>query len=124
MQSESDAQVVPHAPVAVLHLKATHVVPVACTWQLLGAVHVCGSACVRSLLHVVPPHEVPTAQYAHAGVALPSHAPSWPQVDFASCAHSLSGSVPALTEPHVPLGAPVLALLHAWHRPEQAELQQ
>ena len=38
--------------------------------------------------------------------------------------HSLSGSVPAATKPHVPsLPAPFFAAVHAWQTPEQAVLQ-
>ena len=84
MQSESAAQVVPHAPVVGLHLNAVHDVPLTAVWQLLGARHVCASVCNRLLLHTVPPQLVPTAQYSHAGVAAPSHEPSWPHVDVAS----------------------------------------
>jgi hypothetical protein len=72
---------------------------------------------------VVVPHSVPGAQSLHA--PLPSQLPlSW-QVGAAAAAHSLSGSVSALTEPHTPSApAPFFTALHAWHWPLQGESQQ
>ena len=72
----------------------------------------------------MPPQAVPTAQYAHAGVAAPSHQPSCPQVAVESWLHSLSGSVRVGMDVQAPFAPPDLALLHAWHSPAHAELQQ
>jgi hypothetical protein len=55
----------------------------------------------------------------------PSQLPSRPQVATAEAAQRASGSaVPALTDAHVPLPAPVLADEQDEHVPAQAELQQ
>jgi hypothetical protein len=55
---------------------------------------------------------------------LPSHIPFRPQLAVESALHSLSGSVFAVTAAHVPFAPPVFAVLHAWHVPLQAVLQQ
>ena len=54
----------------------------------------------------------------------PLHRPSFWQVDAASAAHSLSGSVPLEMPRHRPLDWPVFALEQAMHRPAQADSQQ
>ena len=50
--------------------------------------------------------------------------PLLPQVDCASAAHSLSGSVPAVMPRQRPSAAPVLAFEQAMQRPLQALSQQ
>src|SRR5580692_8486593 len=54
----------------------------------------------------------------------PSHMPSNPQLVCVSAAHSLSGSLPAVTGRQRPSAAPVLALAQALQRPAQAVSQQ
>src|SRR6187397_2549854 len=66
-------------------------------------------------------HTEPNGHLRHAPA--PLHIPSWPQVQAASCAHSLSGSVPPMTGAQVPSAPAVLLAAHALHAPLQAESQ-
>src|SRR5215471_11606740 len=55
---------------------------------------------------------------------LPSHMPSLPQVDGASCVQSLSGSVPFVTGRQRPSASPVLVFAQALQAFAQADSQQ
>jgi hypothetical protein len=73
-------------------------------------------------LHVSPAQTVPCVQRRQAPA--PLHWPSSPQVETASCAHSLSGSVPPMIGPQTPSAWAVLAFEQAAQLPLQAVLQQ
>ena len=82
---------------------------------------------VRAGVYVEPMHDSPTQVVpdCHLRQApAPSHVPSSPQLEAASCAHSLSGSVPAVTARQRPSAAPVLAFAQALQAPPQADSQQ
>ena len=70
------------------------------------------------LLQLELPQPLPATCKRHAPA--PLHMPSWPQTLTVSTAHSLSGSVPALTGKHWPLGSPVFALEQAMQLPPHA----
>ena len=81
----------------------------------------------REGVYVEPVHDssaqvMPAAHARHAPA--PSHWPSRPQVDVASCAQSLSGSVPFVTGRQRPSARPVLAFTHAEQLPVHAASQQ
>jgi hypothetical protein len=65
---------------------------------------------------------MPVAHTRHAPA--PSHIPSVPQVDGASCAHSSSGSVPFVTGRQRPSVAPVFPFEQALQLSVHADSQQ
>lgn len=72
-------------------------------------------------MQCVSPHVDPAGVYSHA----PStHAPVVPHVPGAWAGQSSEGSVRFVTLAHCPLGAPVSALLHAWHGSLHGAAQQ
>ena len=94
---------------------------------LAGALHVPVPLQVLGGVYVATEHDWPTqivpAEYNRQAPA-PSHMPSFPQVEVASCAHSLSGSVPAAIGKQEPFAPPVLVFEQAEQRPEHADSQQ
>lgn len=82
---------------------------------------------VRALVSV-PKAQVAGAQLVplayNSQAPAPLHDPVCPQVDAADDVHSLSGSVPRVIAPQVPLAPPVFAALHASQSPAHAVLQQ
>lgn len=70
-------------------------------------------------LQLAVPQDVPAAYLRHAPE--PLQKPSLPQLAAPASVHSESGSVPPAIVPQVPLAPPpFLAVVQAWHEPEQA----
>jgi hypothetical protein len=90
-------------------------------WQVPAPLHVLGGWYVETL-HDSPMQAVPAVHLRQAPA--PSHMPSWPQVDVACCAHSLSGSVPPMIGRHRPSAAAVFAFEQAAQLPLHADSQQ
>jgi hypothetical protein len=117
-QSPAPAHVVRHAPAEQLY--GAQLVPLAEVPQVPVPLQTCGTT--LEPWQIEEPHEVPDAKSWHAPA--PSHWPVVPHVEAGCDAHSLSGSVPAAMGAHTPSEEPVLAAVHALHRPVHAVAQQ
>lgn len=117
LQSVSTVQVMRHA--VGPQISGRHeVVPLSTQVPLPS--HVSAFCCVTPA-HDDAAQTVPATYLRHAPAP---HVPSLPHVDTASGAHSLSGSVPAATLPHVPfVPPPFFAAEHATQTPLQAVAQ-
>jgi hypothetical protein len=120
MQSVSALQVAGQAPPEQRYGEQSWVPP---------SVHTPTPLQVSALFNVVPDpqdaavHTVPLAYLRHAPA--PSQAPSFMQDMAPLSVHSLSGSIPVTTGPHVPLAPePFLSALHATQRPTHEVSQQ
>src|SRR5262245_47634012 len=95
--------------------------------MLLAVPHMPEPLQTRAGVYVWPLHDWTTQVMPEAHLRqapAPSHSPSFPQVDVASCMHSLSGSVPPVTGRQRPFAWPVFAFAHAIQPAPHAVSQQ
>ena len=83
---------------------------------------------VRRALPDTEDRAIARAEGSNEPCPRPQGQPTAPQVEAPqqteAPAHSIAGSVPWVTSPHVPFGLPVRTLEHAWQAVPQAEVQQ